>query len=536
MTSDLHQSTTMRDYFRVLFKHKLVILITFIIIVTTVYVNLSFVTPSFQASVTMMKEGEKSDTAEYYKEFRMSSRSLSDVELVTSNPVVEKTVNALKLFNRSPDYEKKYASRLKSYVIDHRVKDMQQQLDTLSPGQRRQVIYMNAVKALKRNIKVEQVKDTNMFTVTVSDYDPSAAVVIANVLSRSYMIYDLERQLAENLLKYGEKHSITFQIKDKINELTQYLDGRPLADIEAIGPASVKIIGQAKEAEPVTVFNKRLLLALTVLLSLVMGVIFAFGIEYLDQTIKSPRDIETNLRIPFLGSLPRTRGKKQLLISNNNPHASDQYQFYQNLSDQLQLLIRDRKLKSILIADVESSDETAVVIANIGLFMAKNTNHKSNGDNQKKILVIDANLRSPLMHSVFNVSNSPGLTDLIEGGVSVNEIIRDITSNLYIITAGHAEFNPSAILSSAKLSEMIQTLKAHFEVILFSGADLKNYTDSVMFSSNIDAYILIVNDGKVKCQVLKYAISPLEQKQANILGIILNNREMAIPKVIYDHI
>lgn len=536
MPSDLHNYSTLRDYFKVLFKHKPVILTTIIVIVITVYVNLSFVTPSFIASVKMMKEGEKSDAAEYYKEFRMSSRALSDVELVTSNPVVEKTVKALRLYDRALDYEKKFASPLKSYVISDRVNNLKNQIETISPEQRRQMLYMNAVKQLKSNINVEQVKDTNMFTISVSDFDPSSAILIANVLSRAYMIYDLERQLAENLLKYGEKHSITYQIKDKISELEQYLDGRPLTDIEAIGPASVKIIEQAKEAVPVQVYNKRMLLALTVVLSVVMGFIFAFGIEYIDQTIKSPRDIETFLGIPFLGSLPRIKGKKKLLVSKTNFHSFNQYQFYQNLTDQLHLLIKDGKLKSILITDVESSDETAMVIANIGLCLANNTNHNSNGDKQNKVLLIDANLRSPFMFSVFNVSNSPGLTDSIEGKVSVNEIIKNISSNLYLITAGDTELNPSTILSSAKLSEIIQTLKDHFELILLSGADLKNYTDTVMFSSNIDAYILIVNDGKVKRQVLKYAISPLEQKKANIIGVILNNRRMAIPKVIYDHI
>ena len=114
-----------------------------------------------------------------------------------------------------------------------------------SGAQRQSYLYQLALENLRENVKVDPVQDTNIFTITVTDYDPIGAAVMANIVSRSYIIFDLEQQLAEMQQKYGEKNLAISQLQDNIKAMTQNLTGQPLDNVEAIGPASVKIIEQA---------------------------------------------------------------------------------------------------------------------------------------------------------------------------------------------------------------------------------------------------------------------------------------------------
>ena len=128
--------------------------------------------------------------------------------------------------------------------------------------------------------------DTNLFTISVSDFNPVAAAIIANVVSRSYVIFDLEQQMSELQLQYGDKHPIVMQLRDNINKMIQNLSGEPLPAVDAIGPASVKIIEQAQVPLYPTGTSKRIVIFFALIMSLFFGVMLAFGFEYVDQKLK----------------------------------------------------------------------------------------------------------------------------------------------------------------------------------------------------------------------------------------------------------
>src|SRR3990167_5819541 len=207
---------SLRDYLRVIFRHKLAIITVFIIIITSAIIALELKTPVYNAQVTMLITAEKQIDSPYYRS--LSSQQIQELTpsgIVNSNPVIKRAVNALKLYERPPDYEQAYRLRI-------------------------------AVESLKRNINVEPVIDTNLFAIIVSDFSPEAAAEIANVISRSFVIFDLVQQLAETELQYGDKHPIVIQLKNNIDKMANNLTGKILPDIEAIGPPTVKIIEQAE--------------------------------------------------------------------------------------------------------------------------------------------------------------------------------------------------------------------------------------------------------------------------------------------------
>lgn len=473
----------------------------------------------------------KPTSASYYINAPESMEILltSAGETARSNPIIERVVGALGLYKIPLDYEKNFASKLKRYLIDINIRKLQHKLESMSPEQKDKFLFSMAVKNLKSRLRIEPIRSTNMFQISVLDYSPNGAVVIANILSRVYIIYDLEQQLAEFRLEFGERHTTTLKVKDKIDELKKSFDQKILPDIEALGPASIKIVEQAKESLPIIPYNEGVLLPVSGVLGLVLGIMFAFGLEYMNPTIKSPRDIETYLNIFFLGSIPKIKSKYKKLLTNTDTDMNNTYaQSFRTIHDEVYLLRKDKNLKTILVVDAEAAEDTALIVANLGIF-------STFAEADANVLIIDANLRTPSISKVFNISNDVGLADVLEGKAALIDALNKIKSNLFILPTGKIVLNPSVLLTSSALPDLMMEAKEKYEVIFIACADLR-FTDAVLLSAVVDSIILVINEGGIRRHILKAAIAPLELKNVTLHGAILNNRTFVIPKIVYNRI
>lgn len=548
--------TTLRDYLKVIFRHKAVIITTFVVIMISVVIGLELTTPVYQAQVKMLISGEKQFESPYYKElnsYQQVGISLTQAEIVNSNPVIERVVRALKLDERPFDYEKNYCSALKAYVIDLKflISQWMEKLneeteiatgvsgdltaskhETSNPqsipadDERAYAIRM-AVEALRGSIAVNPIRDTNLFTIAAYDFSPEAAAAIANVVSRSYVIYDLEQQLAELQLQYGEMHPIVVQLKNAIDKMSENLTGMTLPTIEAIGPASVKIIEQAQPPLEPTGTSKTITLILALFMSPFLGVILAFGFEYIDHTFKSPQEVESFLNLPVLGSIPRKGFKNKILITD--PRRMDAIApSYQNLSDQIYLLMKDKNLKSILITACSPADGSTTITANLANFLSNKGGHK--------VLVIDANLRAPAIHKIFNISDEKGLANVLEGKIAVEKAVQDISPDLAVLPAGGTSLNPTPLLDSTRMANIIKAAKEKYELVFLDYANLRSFKDACVLCPYLDGIALVVNEGKTSRHVLQTILAPLKHKKANLVGVIMNNRTYAIPRIIYERL
>jgi capsular exopolysaccharide synthesis family protein len=226
-----------------------------------------------------------------------------------------------------------------------------------------------------------------------------------------------------------------------------------------------------------------------------------------------------------IGSIPKSKSNKVVLSADNNPPSSDYSQAFQHTSDQIYLLSKDKQLTSFLLVDAEGANGTAAMIANLGINLA--------GRADNKVLIIDANLRDPSIAKAFDIADSPGLADVLQQRNDFVEAIKILSPNLHVLPAGKTKLNPIVLLESLSFSDMLNIAKEHYNLIFVSCADIKNYSDSVIVSSSIDGIVLVINEGKVRRQAVKGAITPLEQKKANLVGVILNNRTYDLPGIIY---
>lgn len=525
------KDTTLRDYLRVIFKHKYLVIITIIPVVVINYVILEFKTPVYDANVKMLVAGQKIAESSYYKLTGKLGVSANHAALINSRQVITPVVLALKLYEVPDDYESRFASPLKRWWMKYIKKRMEalkkktNNLRTLTEQQERDMRINNAIGALSGRVSVEPVEESDLFLIKVINFNPVVAAIIANSVSRSYIIFDLQQQLAEFKLKYGEKHASVVQLHNYIEEMTKTLDGKPLPGLDFLWPASIKVVEQAEVSEePTESINKTGTLVISFLGGLMLGVVLSFVIGFFDQRFQSPLDLEAFLKIPLLGSIPKIRKTSKSLIEETKYPKNYAWAFH-NLAEQICLMKKDRQLKTILIAEIDSTRETALISANLARYISKKLN--------KRILVIDANLRNPALAQVLNISSTQGLGEVIEGHADFGDVICEFENHFNVIPAGSSGLNPLNLLSSNNMNEFINKIKDMYELVFITCAGLGDYQDAVVLSSITDGVILIVDERKDRRQAVKFAISPVEQKKANILGVILNNRSYVIPEIIY---
>jgi capsular exopolysaccharide synthesis family protein len=526
--------STMRDYIAVLFRRKYIIITIFITVMANVIIGLMLQTPVYQSSVKLNVSAKKQTVSQYYQDFYITGGqiALTEGRIVNSNPVLERAVRSLRLHERPSDYEKNFCSPFKIWVMDVKQKILQFFMKSeennpgLSPEQQEEYKIRMAVERLRSNIAVEPVRDTNMFTISTYDFDPKSAAMIANVVSRSYIIFDLEQQLAELRMQYGERHRTIIQLRDNIHAMESNLSGAILPSIEAIGPASVKIIEQAQiPFEPVGK-HKHTTIAIAFFMSIFLGVILAFGFDYVDQTFKSPQDAEAFLKLPILGVIPKKRFKNKTLIRDSKQKTGFD-PVYHELSDQVYLLMKNKNLKALLIIAVSHLEGSTTIVANLGCSLAKEGH---------KVLIIDANLKSPEMHKIFNMPNNSGLSHVLEGKATLEEVTKEVDPNLAVLTAGNTFFNPTLLFDSIRMADVIKAAKEKYGMVFVDYANLRNVHDAEILSAYLDGTALVINERKTKRPVVKALLTPLIQNKANLIGFILNNRTFAIPRILYKWI
>lgn len=534
---------TLRDYLKVIFRQKWVIITAVITVSVTAALGLWTKTKTYEAAVKMLVTSQKDIESPYYGPLvgmQNVQVALTQSEIVKSNPVMERALKAVGL--KPLDFERKFASPPRRYLINRQVASMNKGLDEISARaedpkaaeqQKQSILFRHALEDLKRNVKVEPVRDTNLFTITYKDFDPGIAAVIANIISRSYVIFDLEQQLAELQMKYGDKNLAVTQLKDNIAKMEQSLNGQTLPNIEAIGPASVKILEQAIPPMNPSGQPKSLMLILAVFMSVFLGVMLAFAFEYMDQSFKSPQDVENLLGMPLLGSIPRKASPRS----------------YEFIADQLCFELRDRNLRSLMMASALPKEGVTTAIANLARAIANKC--------RPKVLIIDANLRKPAMHQFFKISNNEGLAGVLQGRASLENAAHNTGDNLFILTAGKADISPATLIESNRMAELINTAKEKYDVVFLDCSNLREAKDAIALSSHVDSIVFMVNEGKTRRQTAQAAVMSLrgaeateviaspegsviarsvapKQSRAVFLGAILGNRTFVIPKAIYD--
>ncbi|MFR9239373.1 MAG: CpsD/CapB family tyrosine-protein kinase [Clostridium baratii] len=173
----------------------------------------------------------------------------------------------------------------------------------------------------------------------------------------------------------------------------------------------------------------------------------------------------------------------------------------------------DKKIKRILVTSSEPGEGKSTTSGNLALAFAQD---------EKKVILIDCDLRKPSLHKKFRISNNRGLSDVIIDRDKLNKCIQKRTEYLDILTAGKIPPNPSEMLGSQAMSSLLNELSNVYDVIILDSPPVLAVTDAQILSTKVDGTVLVVRAEKTKKDTVIAAKGVLDKVNANILGTVLN--------------
>lgn len=214
-----------------------------------------------------------------------------------------------------------------------------------------------------------------------------------------------------------------------------------------------------------------------------------------------------------------TTAERPGLVVVNKPSSVVSEQF-RTIRTNIQFSMIDDELKTIVVTSAGPGAGKSTVSANLAATFASD---------EKRVLLVDADLRKPTVHKTFRVRNRDGLTTMLtDKTAQLSEVVyKSSTEGLYILTSGAIPPNPAELLSSNRMEELKQEMMTYFDLIIFDMPPVLAVTDAQVMASKTDGVIFVIPRGEaMKDEVLK-AKDLLQKVKANVLGVILNRVKQA---------
>ncbi|WP_026021502.1 CpsD/CapB family tyrosine-protein kinase [Paenibacillus senegalensis] len=204
------------------------------------------------------------------------------------------------------------------------------------------------------------------------------------------------------------------------------------------------------------------------------------------------------------------------IITQTNPK-SPISEAYRTLRTNVDFSSIDEELQVVMVTSAGPGEGKSTTVTNLAVTYAQS---------ERKVLIIDADLRKPTMHHTFVCSNRIGLTTILIGKAAWQNAVQETgIPGLEVITSGPVPPNPSEILASQRMRELLQELKQHYDLVLLDTPPALVVTDAQITATQSDGILLVLNSGKVKREHALKAKANLEHVKGRVLGIVLNNVE-----------
>ena len=189
---------------------------------------------------------------------------------------------------------------------------------------------------------------------------------------------------------------------------------------------------------------------------------------------------------------------------------------YRTLRTNIQYSSFDKPIKSIVITSSEPGEGKSTTSSNLALSFAQEG---------KKVILIDCDLRKPVLHKEFQISNSRGLSEFLIGNVEFSKVVYKHESGLHVLPSGLVPPNPAEMLASMAMEHLLTQLEEKYDYIILDTPPVNAVTDSKILSTKVDGTILVVKYGYTKKDAVMEAVKGLRAVNANIIGTVFNGEE-----------
>jgi capsular exopolysaccharide synthesis family protein len=282
--------------------------------------------------------------------------------------------------------------------------------------------------------------------------------------------------------------------------------------------------------------NENRFYILGLLLGLGLGIGLAFFIEFNDTTIKSTDDIEKFLELPVLGTIPHIvkkngngrKNRKKGVPVTKDPHQLFSFEgddsviteSYRSLRTNLTFVSPDKSLQTVLLTSTGPGEGKSLTASNLAMAFAQMG---------KKTLLIDTDLRRPVLHHIFGEKREPGFSDLFIGeNPDFERIVRKTPkNNLFLIPAGVFSPNPAELLGSYKMEKLIDHFRSHYDIVFFDTPPVVAVTDSTLLGTKMDGVLLVIKSHHTDRDIAQWALNSLRKVGVHLLGTVFNDIDLA---------
>ena len=343
-----------------------------------------------------------------------------------------------------------------------------------------------SVKNLQKNLTVAEIKNTQFLKITVENSNPETAMKIANEISTVFV----------------EQIKTIYNIQN------------------------INIIDTAEISNTPCNINHIKDMAIALMAGIFASGVLILILYILDDTIKSEKDIPVNLKLETIGTIPNTNKTNNELIIETDPK-SYIVECLKTTRTNILYSSNINKKKAILFTSAREKEGKSFIVNNIAVAFAQAN---------KKVLIVDTNLRTPKGRSqIFENQTGEGLSDFIkeitenklENLEKAKKYIKETKiPNLHILESGTIPPNPSELLSSTNMRNLLELLKSMYDLVLLDGTPSMIVSDSIALSTMVDSTILIAENKVSKINELKKTKRQIQDVGGKIMGVILNKSDV----------
>ena len=542
MNEEKEESFDLSFYFQALRKHWSLILFIILLGLSGAVITNALMQPRYKATVLMMIDRENSGRIE-----QMSFGSWTSDE----------------------DYYRTQYKLLESKTLLEKV------YKELNLGEIPE--FSSGWKVLKKNLSVSPITRSRLVEVTVSSYDKNLAARITNYLAQSFAAQNIKNRLSmagevitalesteqspeqQELLnslpqivnsdfikglknqelaksselsrllgKYTQNHPEVLSLKKQLDSIQRIIDRETKRLLQSIkidlsgqfSANNIRIIDEAIVPERPYMPRKVLNIAIGLAAGLLLGIIFSLLAEFLNQTIKSAKEVEDILKLPLLGFIPHEKQRKgfedyRIMLKEGNILTAENIR---NIRTMLSFSLNAGKVKSLLVTSSLQGEGKSFLSSSLATAFAQVG---------KKVLLIDGDLRRGRLHRIFKLSNEKGLSSLWTEGQTLEGAKKNIqktdVKGLFVLTSGARPANSSELLSTPILKEFIEDLMNSYDLIIIDCPASLPVADTFLWGQIVDKAIFTVRQGKTSIKSAKFALERMKQTNIKVFGCVIND-------------
>jgi capsular exopolysaccharide synthesis family protein len=339
------------------------------------------------------------------------------------------------------------------------------------------------VRALARRVSTEVVPETVVVEISVTDATPEGAAQLAN--------------------------AVTTRLIATVEDLAPTSDeGDATVEATSVAPADPP----TQRAGPRTTLN----MAIGLLAGLIAGILAGLARDLTDTRVRTAEDLARVTDLSLLAALdtPPTHGDRRDLVVVSAPR-SPEAEAFRSMRTAVQFMARPGRALSLLVTSSRPAEGKSTVAANLALTLA---------EAGQRVVLVDADLRRPSVADTFDLEGAAGLTSVLIGQAELDDVLQEWgASGLHVLTTGPLPPNPSGLLASPAMAELLDRLGADHDVVVIDAAPLLPVTDSVVLARVVTATVVVADASRTRRPVLGQALALLERVDSRPVGVVLTH-------------